>query len=176
MPAWPLVHTQQISAGKSCVGCLAWNKQNWWEGIWGFVLATPFNHLGFPCGSAGKESARNAGELGLIPGLGRSPEEGKGYPFQYSGLENSMNCIVHGVTKSRTWLSDFHFPLLFTFNCLLHQSIHGNGFSSLRPHYPHQTAIRKGYTVGLILQYHHSILGPPTCDWPCAQWLICNAT
>ena len=58
--------------------------------------------LGFPCGSAGKESACNVGDLDLIPGLGRSPEEGKGYPLQYSGLENSMDCIVHGVAKSRT--------------------------------------------------------------------------
>ena len=66
-------------------------------------------HLGFPCGSAGKESACSAGDLGLIPGLGRSPGEGKGYTLQYSGLENSMDCTVHGVTKSRTWLSDFHF-------------------------------------------------------------------
>ena len=61
--------------------------------------------LGFPCGSAGKESARNVGDLSLIPGLGRSPGEGKGYPTQYSGLENSMDCIVHQVTKSRTWLT-----------------------------------------------------------------------
>ena len=65
--------------------------------------------LGFPCGSAGKESTCNLGDLGLIPGLGRSPGEGKGYPLQYSGLEHSMDCIVHGVTKSRTQLSDFHF-------------------------------------------------------------------
>ena len=49
------------------------------------------------------------GDLGLISGLGRSPGEGKGYPLQYSGLENSMGCIVHGVTKSQTQLSDFHF-------------------------------------------------------------------
>ena len=49
-----------------------------------------------------KESACNVRDLGLIPGLGRSPGEGKGYPLQYSGLENSMDCIVHGVTKSRT--------------------------------------------------------------------------
>jgi len=48
-------------------------------------------HLGFPCGSAGKESACNVGDLGSIPGLGRSPGEGKGYPLQYSGLENSMH-------------------------------------------------------------------------------------
>ena len=50
--------------------------------------------LGFPCGSIGKESACNVGDLVLIPGLGRSPGEGKGYPLQYSGLENSMGCIV----------------------------------------------------------------------------------
>ena len=46
--------------------------------------------LGFPCGSADKESACNAGDLGSFPGLGRSPREGKGYPLQYCGLENSM--------------------------------------------------------------------------------------
>ena len=48
------------------------------------------------------------GDLGLIPGLGRSPGEGNGYPLQYSGLENSTDCIVHGVAKSWTRLSDFH--------------------------------------------------------------------
>ena len=55
--------------------------------------------LGLPCGSTGKESARNVEDLGLIPGLGRSPGEGKSYPLQYSGLENSVDCIVHGVAK-----------------------------------------------------------------------------
>ena len=69
--------------------------------------------MGFPGGSAGKESDCNEGDLGSIPELGRSPGEGKGYPeLQCSGLENSMDCVVHGVTKSRTRLSDFH----FTFN------------------------------------------------------------
>ena len=58
--------------------------------------------LGFPFGSAGKESACNAGDLGLIPGFGKSPGEGKGYPLQYSGLKHSMDCIVHGVAKSPT--------------------------------------------------------------------------
>ena len=67
--------------------------------------------LGFPCGSAGKESACSEGDLGSIPGLGKSPGEGKGYPLQYSGLENSMDCIVHGVIKSHR-LSDFHFHFL----------------------------------------------------------------
>ena len=58
--------------------------------------------MGFPGGSADKESARNAGYLGSIPGLGRSPGEGKGYPLQYSGLENSMDCIFHAVAESDT--------------------------------------------------------------------------
>ena len=64
--------------------------------------------MSFPCGSAGKESACSARDLGSIPGLGRSPGERKGYPPQYSGLENSMDCIVYGGAKSRTQLSDFH--------------------------------------------------------------------
>ena len=55
-------------------------------------LPTPV-FLGFPCGSAGKEPACNMGDLGSIPGLGRSPGEGKGYLLQYSGLENSMDCV-----------------------------------------------------------------------------------
>ena len=57
--------------------------------------------MGFPGGSGDKESTCNAGDLGLIPGLGRSPGEAEGYPLQYSGLENSMDCIVHGFTESR---------------------------------------------------------------------------
>ena len=72
-------------------------------------IGYPLQVLGFPCGSVGYQSAHSAGELGSIPGLGRSPTEGNGYPLQYSGLENSMDCIVHGVAKSRTRLSDFHF-------------------------------------------------------------------
>ena len=72
-------------------------------------LPTPV-FLGFPCGSAGKESTGNVGDLGSIPGLGRSPGKGKGYPLQYSGLENSMDCIVYWVTKSWSWLS--HFPFV----------------------------------------------------------------
>ena len=73
-----------------------------------FSFLTPV-FLGFPCGSAGKESAFNEGDLGSIPGLGRSPEEGKSYPLQYSCLENSMDCTVHGVAEldmtERLWLS-----------------------------------------------------------------------
>jgi len=58
--------------------------------------------MGFSGGSAGKESACSVGDLGLITGLGRSPGEGNGYPLQYSGLENSMDFIVHGVAKGRS--------------------------------------------------------------------------
>ena len=57
--------------------------------------------LGFPSGSAGKESTCDVGDLGLIPGLRRSPGEGNGYPLQYSGLKNSMDCVVDGVAKSQ---------------------------------------------------------------------------
>ena len=67
--------------------------------------------LGFPCGSAGKESPWNVGDLSLIPGLERSPGEGNSYPLLYSGLENSIDCIVHGVAKTQTQLSNFQFSV-----------------------------------------------------------------
>ena len=82
----------------SWVGKIPWRRDK---------LPTPVFSC-FPCGLAGEESTCNAGDLGSIPGLGRSPGEGKGYPFQYSGLENSMGCIVHEVTKRRIRLSDSH--------------------------------------------------------------------
>ena len=68
-----------------------------------------FCNCSFPCGSAGKESVCDAGDLDLISGLGRSPGEGKGYSLPFSGLENSMDSTVHGVTNSWTGLSYFHF-------------------------------------------------------------------
>ena len=86
----------------SWVGKIPWGRDR---------LPTPV-FLGFSYGSVGKESACNAGDLGLIPGLGRSHRKGKGYPLQYSGLENSMDCIVYGVTKSQTQLDDFHFHMI----------------------------------------------------------------
>ena len=63
-------------------------------------------------GSLVKNPPAIMGDLRLIPGLGRSPGEGKDYPLQYSGLENSVDCIVHGVAKSRTRLSNFHLTSL----------------------------------------------------------------
>ena len=71
-------------------------------------LPTPV-FLGFPWVSAGKESACNVGDLGSISGLGRSPGERKGYPLQYSGLENSMNCIVMGSQRVGLDWETFHF-------------------------------------------------------------------
>ena len=63
--------------------------------------------MGFPFCSAGKEFTCNAGDLVLIPGLGRYPRDRKVYPLQYSGLENSMDSIVHGVAKSRTQIIQY---------------------------------------------------------------------
>ena len=91
----------------SWVGKIPWRRDS---------LPTPV-FLGFPCGSAGKESACNAGNLGLIPELGTSPGEGRGYPLQYSGLENSIDCVTQGVTKSQTQLSDFHFHFIWLETC-----------------------------------------------------------
>ena len=92
---------------------LAW-KIRWTEKP-GRLQSMGFQRVGHDwvnslCGSAGKESAWNVGGLGSIPGLWRSPGEGKSYPLQYFGLENSIDYIVHGVAKSRTQLSDFHSP------------------------------------------------------------------
>ena len=72
-------------------------------------IGVPFCKSGFPGSSAGKESTCNARNLSLIPGLRNSPGEGNVYPLQYSGLENSMDCIVHGIAKRWTGLSHFHF-------------------------------------------------------------------
>ena len=65
-------------------------------------LKGEINFMGFPGSSEGKESACNVGDLGSILGLGRSPGEGKGYLLQYSGMENSMDSIVHGNAKGQT--------------------------------------------------------------------------
>ena len=72
-------------------------------------------HVGLPHDSAGKESSCNAGDLGSIPGLGRSPGEGKGYPPQYSGLENSMDCTVYGSQRvGHKWVTFIH-----DYSCIL---------------------------------------------------------
>ena len=80
--------------------------------------------MGFPDSSVGKEFACNARDTSSIPGSGRSTGEGKGYPLQYSGLENPMDCIVHGVAKS--WR---HFTSMLAM-CHVHEEINLEGFSN----------------------------------------------
>ena len=109
--------------------------------------------LGFPCGSAGKESACNVGDLGSIPRLGRSPGEGKGYPLQYSGLENSMDSALHGVTKSWTWLSDFHsLSQWFAKGSVL--------FSAPRTIVPRNTVCRLGFLLFEVFDLMSKAEGP----------------
>ena len=97
--------TAPLSAGEKSTAPLS---ACWYPHLRSILQNSSILSLGFPCGSAGKESACNVGDLGSIPGLGRSPGEGKGCPLQCSGLESS---IIHGVTKSRTRLSNFHYVL-----------------------------------------------------------------
>ena len=99
---WTHVSWQHLLCCRHILYC--WTTE---EALYNYIW-----HWGFPFGSAGKESACNVGHLGSIPGLGRSPREGKGYLRQHSGLESSMDCIVHGVTKSWTRPSDFPFQVV----------------------------------------------------------------
>ena len=80
----------------------------------------------FPDSSVGKESAHYVGDLSSIPGLQRSPQEGKGYPLQYSGLENSIDCIVHGIAESQMCLSNFHFTFFKSFFFLWYTQTHSH--------------------------------------------------
>ena len=118
--------------------------------------------LGFTGDSTGKEATCNVGDLGLILGLGRCPGEGKGYPLQYSGLENFMDCTW--VTKSWTWLKDFHFTpgLWSTSQSIYHQNLvyicHSTLFSryntelSLLGEFPFNTVRGGGVGGALIWQ------------------------
>ena len=109
--------------------------------------------LSFPCASAGKESACTVGDLVSISGLGRSPGEGKGYPLQYSGLENPMDFIFHGDAKSRTQLSNFHFPSYTRLQlsaCLINQ------FSSVAQSYMNLCHPMDCSTPGFPI--HHQLL------------------
>ena len=83
------------------------------------------------------------GDLGSIPGFGRSPGEGKGYPLQDSGLKNSMDCIGHGVAKSQTQLSDFHFTLL--------------DMISTMPMHPLNLLLVKAFLQGILSCLFHSV-------------------
>ena len=77
-----------------------------------YIISKPMLQFGFPGSSAAKESYCNARDSSSISESGRSPGEGIGYPLHYSGLENSVDCIIHPVPKTQTWLSNFHLQLL----------------------------------------------------------------
>ena len=96
-----------------CCCLYIWMNSKNWDTI--CLYCQPISVKGFPGGSDGKESACSAGDLGSIPGLGRSPGEGNGYPLQYSGLENSMDRTVHGSQRVRQdWVTfTFHFHFLW---------------------------------------------------------------
>ena len=110
---------------------LAWRAPgtgDWWAAIYGVAQSgaqlkrlSSSSSIGLPRWLSWYESTCNVGDLGSITGLGRSPGEGKGYPLRYSGLENSMDAIVHRVAKSRTRLSNFHFRFICT-RPLIHNS------------------------------------------------------
>ena len=122
-PSLPSVTETRTSLGSQSCPFLPFGWHCFLDSSLSCIYNCPFFIRGFPDSSAGKESACNVGDLGSIPGLGRSPGEGKGYPLQYSSLENSRDYIVHGVTKSRTQLSDFHFhfSLLTSFHIPFHK-------------------------------------------------------
>ena len=97
----------------ACVQCVC--------GVYGYMCICLC--VGFPTSSAGKESACSGGDLGSNPGLGRSPGDGKRHPLQYSDLENPMDYIVHGVTKSQTQLSDFRFLVYMCASVCVHMCV-----------------------------------------------------
>ena len=110
---------------------------------------------GFPDSSVGKESP--AVWETWVPGLGRSGGEGIGYPLQYSGLEKSTDCIVHGVAKSRTQLSDFHFSLLTFFHIPFHKKTCKKNKHSSR--FPPSHLIFSQFKIVFI---------PPLFQWNCS--------
>ena len=97
-----------------------------------YSFGESFGQVSFPCGSAGKEYPCSTGDLGLILRLRRSPGGGKGYPLQHSSLENSMDFIVHGVAKSRTQMSYFHF-YFGQVRCILSQKLWLMGSNPFQP-------------------------------------------
>ena len=116
-----------------------------------------FTCLGFAGGSNGKASARNVGDLGLIPGLGRYPGEDNGYPLQYSGLENCMKYSVRGVSKSQTLLSNFtSLSFSYTFPRSFYASICSKSIRKILTQYMDQWSYISKHRL-LFLLIHPSI-------------------
>ena len=90
------------------------------------------------------------GDLGSIPALGKPPGEGKGYPLQYSGLENSMDFIVHGVTKCQIRLSDFHFTSqLYGFNLKSLKYGYARVYTLSNAEYPSRNSVKLSFHMRL---------------------------
>ena len=121
--------------------------------------------MGFPCGSAGNESACNVGDLGSIPGLGRSPGEGKGYPLQYSGLENSMDSIVHGVAKSWDMTERLS---LFTFSSMVGLRRSSKALPKIK------LALKKGHSYCLVVCCPSNPLQLSESSWNHYIWEVCS--
>ena len=120
--------------------------------------------------SAGKESACNAGDLGSIPGLEWSPGEGNGYPLQCSCRENPMNCIVHGVAKSRIQLSNFHFPVFLPGKPHGQRSLAGCSPSNGQ-RVRHDLATKQQQTPPPLTAV------PLSCSWqPLSTFCLCRST
>ena len=120
--------------------------------------------LGFLCGSAGKESAHNSGDLGSIPGLGKSPGEGKGYLLQCCGLKNSMDYIVHGVTKSRTQLSRFNFHQFSSVQSLSHVWLFVTPWTAAPQaflSFTNPQSLLKHMSIESVMPFNHLILCRP---------------
>ena len=122
--------------------------------------------MSLPCDSAGKESVCNVGDLGSITGLGRSPGEGNGYPLQYSGLENSMDCIVRGVAKSQTQLSHFHFQFSHS---VVSESLQPHGLQHTRFPCPSPTPGASSNSCPLSRWCHPTILSSVVHFSSCLQ-------
>ena len=125
-------------------------------------------YLGFSCGSAGKESACNAGDLGLIRGLGRSPGEGKGYPLQYSGLENSMDCIV-SQSDVTEWLSLFQYVLILLWGFQASPSSHCVGLGLSAPFILHTPG---GFCFSMYFGGHFIMEKYGECKGPSEGWFF----
>ena len=137
----------------SCVGKIRWRRDR---------LSTPV-FLGFSSGSAGKEFTGSAGNLGSIPGLGRSPGEGKGHPLEYSGLEN--------VTDRGTWWAAFH-------GVTKSQHIWGTEHTHVSPIRIESTRVGAGYFLisDIFLMLGRSIFLGVDSQWIFAKWMILENT
>ena len=156
-----------------------WTTQEVLHSSYNFWSNFPF--IGFPDSSVGKESTCNAEDPSSIPGKGRMAGGGKSYPIQCSGLENSMDCIVHGVVKSWTRLSVFHFPFIisleFHHNPMIHISINILSLQQRKPRMLEVACVPVRHRPGspapglfcAVRSWRSGVL-------PCLPWFCCGVS